>query len=160
MGGLTPDAAPPDLRARRAASSLLPLAGLVAAGGAIGTTARALLEAAFPPAPGGWPWTTFWINIAGSLALGMLLGSLQRSGADSGWRRAVRVGCGTGVIGGFTTYSTFVIEVEQLAAAGRFGPAAAYAVLSAVLGVAAACAGIAMAAGWHHRADGRDGGDS
>lgn len=103
----------------------------------------------------------FWINLAGSLVLGILLESVRRCGPDSGWRRAVRLGCGTGVIGGFTTYSTFVIEVEQLAAAGRLGPGAAYAVLSVALGIAAACAGIAMAAAVsRRRADDRDGGDA
>ncbi|WP_069387158.1 fluoride efflux transporter FluC [Cellulosimicrobium cellulans] len=125
--------------------SLLALAGLVALGGALGTTARAVLEHAWPPPAGGWPWTTFAINVAGSFLLGVLLEALRRAGPDAGWRRAVRLGCGTGVLGGFTTYSTFAVEVERLAAGGDLGLGAAYAVGSVVLGIVAAVGGIVAA---------------
>ena len=131
---------------------LLALAGLVAAGGAVGTTARALLEHAFAPTPGAWPWTTFWINLAGSFVLGALLETLLRSGPDTGRRRAVRLGCGTGVLGGFTTYSTFVVEVERLADGGHVALGAAYGLGSVVLGVLAALGGIALAAAVRGRA--------
>ncbi|MFI2702891.1 FluC/FEX family fluoride channel [Cellulosimicrobium composti] len=131
---------------------LLALAGLVAAGGAVGTTARALLEHAFAPAPGAWPWTTSWINLAGSFVLGALLETLLRSGPDTGRRRAVRLGCGTGVLGGFTTYSTFVVEVERLADGGHVALGAAYGLGSVVLGVLAALGGIALAAAVRRRA--------
>lgn len=125
--------------------SLLALAGLVALGGALGTTARALLEHTWPAPAGSWPWTTFVINVAGSFVLGVLLEALRRVGPDDGWRRAVRLGCGTGVLGGFTTYSTFAVEVERLASGGDLGLGAAYAVGSVVLGIAAAVGGIAAA---------------
>jgi fluoride exporter len=124
---------------------LLALAGVVALGGAVGASARALLESTFPAQPGAWPWTTFWINVVGSFLLGTLLETLVRTGPDEGARRAVRLGCGTGVLGGFTTYSTFVVEVERLASGGHLGLGAAYAVVSVVLGVAAAAGGFAVA---------------
>ncbi|WP_454042034.1 CrcB family protein [Cellulosimicrobium sp. Marseille-Q8652] len=120
-------------------------AGLVVLGGALGTSARAGLEAAFPPTVGGWPWTTFAINVVGSLLLGVLLGALQASGPDDGWRRRVRVLVGTGVVGGFTTYSTFALEVDRLVGAGHGALAVAYALVSVVLGVVAAGAGILLA---------------
>lgn len=135
--------------ARRAAPPLVALAGLVAAGGAVGVLARAGIEQAFPAAPGGWPWATFWINVAGSLALGALLEILVRSGPDHGWRRAVRLGCGTGVLGGFTTYSTFAVETLLLADDGAAAVGIAYALVSVVVGVAAAAAGITLAAAAH-----------
>ena len=142
----------------RRRTPLLALAGLVALGGAVGTTARALLEQAFAPAPGSWPWTTFWINLAGSFVLGALLETLLRSGPDAGWRRGVRLGCGTGVLGGFTTYSTFAVEVERLASGGHIALGAAYALGSVVLGVAAAVGGIALAAAVRRRLVARGGG--
>lgn len=127
------------------------MAGLVALGGAVGTTARAQLEAAFPTPEGGWPWATFAINMVGSLILGMLLESLLRSGSDTGWRRAVRLGCGTGILGGFTTYSTFVLEVEELLRGGHTVVMVAYALVSVVVGVIAAGIGIGMAASMGRR---------
>jgi CrcB protein len=135
----------------RRRTPLLALAGLVALGGAVGTTARALLEQAFAPVPGSWPWTTFWINLVGSFVLGALLETLLRSGPDAGWRRALRLGCGTGVLGGFTTYSTFVVEIERLASGGRAALGAAYALGSVAVGVAAAVAGIGLAAAVRRR---------
>ncbi len=132
------------------------LAALVAVGGALGATARAELAAAFPATTGHWAWTTFWINIAGSALLGALVETLHRCGPDNGWRRCVRLGAGTGLIGGFTTYSTFAVEVERLAADRRLDLAAGYAVGSVVLGIAAACAGIAMVAvAWQPRGGNR-----
>jgi len=136
VAGLTPPAP-------RRTSSTTPLVGaaaLVAAGGTVGVLVRALLEQTFPAAPGAWPWTTFWINVTGSLVLGVLLGWLQR-GPDVGARRRVRLGAGTGVIGGYTTYSTFVIEVEQLLTGGHAATGVVYALVSVVLGVAVAIAG-------------------
>ena len=135
----------------RRPTPLLALAGLVALGGAVGTTARGLLEQAFAPAPGSWPWTTFWINLVGSFVLGALLETLLRSGPDAGWRRGVRLGCGTGVLGGYTTYSTCAVEVERLASGGHAALGAAYALGSVVLGVAAAVGGIALAAAVRRR---------
>ncbi|WP_307802225.1 fluoride efflux transporter FluC [Cellulomonas dongxiuzhuiae] len=121
----------------------LPAAALlVAAGGTLGVLVRALLTQ--PVAPGGWPWRTFAINVLGSFVLGALLALLQR-GPDVGRRRAVRLGVGTGVLGGFTTYSTFALEVEQLLEAGHVVTGVAYALGSVVLGVAAAGVGIVAA---------------
>lgn len=122
---------------------VLGFAGLVAVGSTIGTLIRATAEQAFPATPGDWPWTTFWINMIGSFVLGVLLETLTRTGDDIGWRRIVRIGAGTGVIGGFTTYSTYVVEVDQIVRAGHFPIAAIYAVVSLLLGVAAAGAGLA-----------------
>ncbi|WP_307858105.1 fluoride efflux transporter FluC [Cellulomonas fulva] len=121
------------------------LVGLVFLGGCVGTAVRWALEEAFA-VPTGWPWVTFAINVAGSFLLGLLLELLVRGGADAGWRRAVRLGCGTGVMGGFTTYSTFVLEVDRLGADGELALAVAYPLVSVVLGLAAAAAGMALAA--------------
>lgn len=118
---------------------------LVAIGGAAGTTARWQVSDTFAPDPGHWPWATFTINIVGSLLLGLLLETLLRSGHDAGWRRGVRVGVGTGLLGGFTTYSTFIVETERLVSTGHPWIGGAYAAVSIVVGSLAAFAGIALA---------------
>lgn len=119
----------------------LPLLGAIFAGGAVGTAARAWLQGAVPAAPGAWPWATWGINVAGALLLGVLLETLAASGPDVGWRRAVRLGVGTGMLGGFTTYSAFALDIEQLLRAGAWWLGLGYAVGTLVAGVAAAAAG-------------------
>ncbi len=118
---------------------------MVAAGGMIGTAARATAEAAFPAMPGAIPWTTFVINVMGSLLLGALLETLVLGGPDEGRRRVVRLACGTGVLGGFTTYSTFVAETEQLLRGGAPLTGVGYAVASVAIGVSSAVVGILAA---------------
>jgi CrcB protein len=122
------------------------LALLVAVGATVGTLVRASIELVFPHAPGEWPWATFAINILGSLALGALIEALALRGPDTGRRRMLRLGVGTGVVGGFTTYSTFVVEIDRLATAGAVSMALVYTLASVVLGVVAAAIGAGVAA--------------
>lgn len=133
-------------RARPRSGGMRGWALLVAVGGMVGTLARALLETAVPAAPGTVPWTTLGINLVGSFVLGALLETLAASGPDAGRRKALRLGCGTGVLGGFTTYSTFALEVDRLVESGHAGLGIAYAAGSITLGIIAATAGIAVAA--------------
>ncbi|BDZ48149.1 hypothetical protein GCM10025867_03900 [Frondihabitans sucicola] len=123
---------------------------LVALGGAVGTGIREALALAWPAPPTGFPLTIFLINVVGAFTLGLLLESLSRRGADGGRRRILRLALGTGVLGGFTTYSSFATDV-----ASRLGPstgvALGYAAASILLGSLAAFAGIALAAALHGR---------
>lgn len=144
--------------ARGSAAATAATASLVAAGGAVGALGRALLENALPAASGAWPWTTFTVNVVGSLVLGALLETLLRSGPDRGRRRLVRLGCGTGLLGGFTTYSSFAVEVVRLAQDGHAAVGAAYALVSVLAGVLAALAGILGAGAAHRRRRARRGG--
>ena len=120
------------------------LAGVLL-GGMVGTLIRTVLESAFPPAAGTWPWTTFVINVTGSALLGALLEALVRLGPDRGIRRLLRLGVGTGVIGGFTTYSTFAVEADQLTLAVHPALALGYAVGSIAAGLTAAALAIGAA---------------
>jgi CrcB protein len=82
-------------------------------------------------------WSTVGINIAGSFFLGLLV-------AEQWFGRDLREGLGVGFLGGFTTFSTFSVQVVLEADAGEPGRAAAYVVASVVGGVAAAAAGYAL----------------
>lgn len=119
------------------------LVALVIIGGALGTAARYLITALLPP-PSPVPWAVLGINVLGALLLGVLLETLALRGADAGRRRALRLLLGTGVLGGFTTYSALAVDTVTLGM-HHVLTAAAYAVGSAVLGVVAAATGIALA---------------
>jgi CrcB protein len=85
------------------------------------------------------------INVVGAFALGCLLDSLTRRGADEGARRTARLLLGTGVLGGFTTYSALATGTSLLLTAGQAGAAIAYGLATVVLGGLATFAGIAAA---------------
>ncbi|AXE39807.1 fluoride efflux transporter FluC [Acidipropionibacterium virtanenii] len=123
------------------------LALLVGAGGCLGTLVRALLEGAFGAGHGHFPAMTLAINLVGSAVLGLLLEGLARTGEDAGIRKAVRLGVGTGVIGGFTTYSTFAVETDRLLGGGSPVLGLVYAVVSVSAGLVCAAAGILCARG-------------
>ncbi|ADG73159.1 Camphor resistance CrcB protein [Cellulomonas flavigena DSM 20109] len=142
MAALTPPGTAPGAPGDDTPLALPAGAALVAAGGTLGVLVRALLTS--PAGPGAWPWATFVVNVTGSLVLGALLAVLQR-GPDVGQRRAVRLVVGTGVLGGFTTYSTFALEVHRLVSTGHVVTGVVYALGSVVLGVAAAGVGIVVA---------------
>lgn len=131
--------------APRAAHRHPGLLALIFAGGTLGTGVRAALENAAPADAAGIPWITLIINAIGSLLLGLLLETLARTGADAGRRRAARLTLGTGVLGGFTTYSTFAVETVQRLTSGSVAVGVVYAVVSIVLGATGAAAGFAGA---------------
>lgn len=119
--------------------------GLVFIGGALGTGGRYGVEQWLPAAPGGWPWGTFLVNLVGAYVLGLALESLLRAGPDAGWRRRMRLLVGTGFCGGFTTYSTFMLDTLTLGDDGSPGEAVTYAGVTVILGLACAAGGIATA---------------
>jgi CrcB protein len=154
--GPTPPASAPPAGADRPAHLQWPLIALVALGGAVGTAAREALTLAFPVqtatadgtigsvAPG-LPLTVGVINVGGAFALGILLAALATRGADVGRRRALRLTFGTGVLGGFTTYSALAADTAGLLTSGSAGQqlaGAAYAVGSIVIGGAASGLGM------------------
>jgi CrcB protein len=117
--------------------------GVIVVGGAAGTSLRAALEGAFGAGPGEWPWVTFWINLGGAFMLGALLEGLAGSSLGRTWRRGLQLGLGTGLLGGFTTYSTFSLETVQLLDSGHWPIGLGYALAAVTGGVAAAAGGIA-----------------
>ncbi|MBQ0901135.1 CrcB family protein [Micromonospora sp. U21] len=100
----------------------------IAAGGVLGALARAGLQHAVPPQPTGFPWATFGVNLTGCLLIGVLMAVLGHLG---GGRPLARPFLGVGVLGGFTTFSTYAVDVQQAVVAGA--PATALAYLAATV---------------------------
>ncbi|GEA89928.1 fluoride efflux transporter FluC [Cellulomonas cellasea] len=116
---------------------------LVGVGGAVGGLGRYALTSAFPEAPGAVPWTTWSINVTGSFLLGLLVAGVVGRRLAPAW---VRPALGTGVLGGYTTFSAYAHALDVLATDGHVGTAAGYLVVSLVGGVVAAAAGVALGA--------------
>ncbi|MDA8374224.1 MAG: fluoride efflux transporter CrcB [Actinomycetota bacterium] len=109
-------------------------------GGALGALSRYAISLALPVTAGQMPWGIFLINISGALALGFLLTLLAEQFPRS---RMARPLVGTGFIGAYTTFSTWMTGVVSLARDGAVAAALAYLVLSMVAGVAAVVIGMA-----------------
>jgi CrcB protein len=116
-----------------------PLLLVVAVGGGIGSLARYGIDVALPYGRTDLPVATLLINVVGCLLLGLLV---------AGWPHArwMRPFLGTGVLGGFTTFSAFALETDRLLDRAP-AVAVAYVALSMVLGLAAAAGGLRLAAG-------------
>ena len=119
---------------------------LAAAGGALGAGARHLVNVSmlawFGPA---FPWGTFTVNILGSLLMGIVVeGLMPFSGASAiGWRAFLA----TGILGGFTTFSAFSLDIWVLYERGQFIALFLYLVLSIILSVAGLLLGMALVRG-------------
>jgi CrcB protein len=111
---------------------------LAALGGALGALARWAVTVALPSSPDGWPWATLLVNLTGCLLLGVLVAVLATRFPRADWARPLLA---VGVLGGYTTYSAFAVEVVRLAEAGAASTAITYVVVSVVGGVSAVAAG-------------------
>ncbi len=112
---------------------------VIALGGALGAAARYGLARALPHSPGEFPWSTLLTNVAGCLAIGVLMVLVVEQLPAS---RLVRPFFGTGLLGGFTTFSTYAVDTRALLAAGRPALAAAYLLGTLVLGLVAVLVGL------------------
>ena len=123
----------------------------VALGGVVGALLRAAVSYALPHEPSAWPWATFVVNLAGCLALGLVLAVVdarhERWLTDRPRRaRLARPFLASGVLGGFTTFSTFSLEAVRLVEAGLAPLALLYTTSSVVLGVLLVLSGRALGA--------------
>ena len=118
---------------------------LVMAGGALGAGARWMVGRwavqAFGP---GFPWGTLGVNLAGGLLMGLLVGVMAARGGSE----AARLFVGVGVLGGFTTFSAFSLEMVLMLERGQAGLALGYALASVIGAGAALWAGLAVARAW------------
>ncbi|MEU6860745.1 fluoride efflux transporter CrcB [Glycomyces sp. NPDC046736] len=111
----------------------LAVLGAVALGGAIGAAARYAAAVAWPTADGTFPATTMVVNIAGCALIGVLMVVVTEKQVHP----LTRPFLGTGVLGGFTTFSTYVLDIEVLLKAGEAATAVAYLALTLVAALAA-----------------------
>jgi CrcB protein len=129
-----------DLHDPRQRTELRPsVLAAIAVGGALGGLARHGLQVAFPTKV--FPWATFGINVSGCLLIGVLMVVIARRLPNA---KLLRPFAGVGILGGFTTFSTYVLDIRNVVAAGRPGLALLYLFGTLLAAVAAVWAGMAL----------------
>ncbi|MGW3200718.1 fluoride efflux transporter CrcB [Streptomyces sp. NPDC001118] len=118
-----------------------PVVAVVALGGALGACARYGLTLVWPTPPGSFPWATFWTNAVGCAVIGVFMVLITEVWAA---HRLVRPFFGTGILGGFTTFSTYAVDIRRLVDGGRPGLGLGY--LAATLCAALAAVWLASVA--------------
>ena len=116
----------------------------VMAGGAVGAALRFQLGRLLPASVGGWPWPTFIANVAGGLAMGLLAAWVLRQSEAA---EPMRLLLGVGLLGGFTTFSAFSLEMAMMVERGQGMLAFGYALASVILALAALFVGLSLGRG-------------
>ena len=111
---------------------------VIAAGGVVGAELRYATGLLLPAHPPAFPWATVLVNVVGGFAMGALTAGIDRSRTP---HPLLRPFAGVGVLGGFTTFSTYSTDTVRLLDAGRVLPALGYAALTLVAALAATLAG-------------------
>jgi CrcB protein len=112
----------------------------VAVGGSIGATGRWAIRSTYDVVPGDWPWPTLVVNIIGCLLIGVASRRLERGSLR--WNAII-----TGLHGGFTTMSSFAVELNDMVDLDRTGSAVAYGAVTLGAGAAAVTLGLATSPG-------------
>jgi fluoride exporter len=123
--------------------SPVPVLAAISAGGVIGALARYGLATAWPHDPVGFSWAIWTVNVSGCFLIGVLMVLIARRRPK---RRLIRPFLGVGILGGYTTFSTSVVDVQQAAAHGAAGVALLYLGATIVGALLAAWAGGALTA--------------
>jgi CrcB protein len=124
---IDPDA--PSDEPGRPPGGLGPVVLAVTVGGVAGALARYAAARLWPSPARAFPWTTLWVNLLGCLLIGVLLVLVtERRPVHPLWRPLL----GTGVLGGFTTFSTYSVDLQVRLAAGAIGQAVAYGSATAI----------------------------
>ena len=113
----------------------------IAAGGVLGAEARYGLSVLMPHEPGQWPLATWLTNVSGCFLIGILMVVITELTSP---HRLVRPFLGVGILGGYTTFSTAMVDVQQMALAGHGGAALGYMLATVTAAVAAAFAGVTL----------------
>jgi CrcB protein len=114
----------------------LPVIGV---GGMVGASARYALEEAWPHADTGVPWATLVINASGCLLIGVVMVAVTEAGPRHPFWRPL---LGVGVLGGYTTFSTYAVQVQQAIQAGSPVLAVAYLVGTVAASLVAVTIGV------------------
>jgi CrcB protein len=152
-----PDAAPPDadvdphVPARRSElrgaapasrSTSASVLAAISAGGVAGALARYGLATAWPHPPHGFPWSTFVINVTGCFLIGVLMVIVTEVVTH---KPLLRPFLGVGVLGGYTTFSTYVVDIQRAAGEGAPLVALSYLALTLVGALLAVYGGTVLA---------------
>jgi CrcB protein len=113
---------------------MAPVLAAVAAGGLMGACARYGAALIWPTAPNNFPWTTFGVNVVGCSVIGVFMVLITDLWTP---HRLVRPFFGTGVLGGFTTFSTYAVDIQRLVSEDRARTAVAYLGLTPAAALAA-----------------------
>lgn len=113
---------------------------MIAVGGAIGGLGRHGLAVAMPHGSGSFPWSTFVTNVAGCLLIGVMMVLVTEVAGRP--HRLIRPFLGVGVLGGFTTFSTYTVEGQQLLVDGNAWLGMAYLLTTLVASLTAVQLGI------------------
>jgi fluoride exporter len=114
---------------------------VVAAGGALGALARWAVAEGLPHSGGSFPWATLLTNVVGCFLIGVLMVVVIERLPE---QRLVRPFLGIGILGGFTTFSTYTVDTRTLLAADRPALAAAYLIGTLVVGLLAVVLGLRL----------------
>lgn len=120
----------------------MPVAIAVAVGGALGSWLRYVVTTEVTDRAGVVGTGTFAVNIAGAFLLGLMFGLIETRFPET--PRWIGSGISIGVLGGFTTFSSYTLDAFRQAEDGRWWLAAAYVIGTVALGLAAAVVGIAL----------------
>jgi CrcB protein len=118
------------------------LLGTIAAGGVLGAVGRYGLAVAMPHAPTGFPWSTFLTNVSGAFLIGLLMVLIAEVLPA---HPLIRPFLGVGVLGGYTTFSTSIVDTQQLVVAGAARSALLYLFATLACAVLATLAGTLLA---------------
>lgn len=121
--------------------STVSVLAVISVGGVIGALARYQAGRSWPVPPAGFPWSTVAVNVSGCLLIGVLLTVLtERPGAHP----LIRPFLATGVLGGYTTFSTYTVDLHRLVTTGHAGTAGLYLVGTLAAALAATTLGMQL----------------
>jgi CrcB protein len=115
------------------------LLAAIAAGGVLGSLGRHAVGLALPHAPAEFPWGTFVVNVSGSAVMGVLFVWVLSMDRPHPWLRPF---LGVGLLGGWTTFSSYAVEGRDLFVSGNGWLGMAYVVGSLVVGLFAVGVGV------------------
>ena len=128
-------------RRRRLGPRQWAVLGMISCGGVLGALGRHGLAVTWPHPPGGFPWATFMINVTGCLLIGAMMVLATEVWSS---RRLLRPFLGVGVLGGYTSFSAYVLDTQQTLAAGAPRVAVAYLAATVITALAAVWAAAAV----------------
>ena len=122
------------LRVRPAFRTQVPVVAVVALGGGAGAVARYAASLWWPTPAHGFPWTILWVNVVGCAVIGVFMVIITEVRTA---HPLLRPFFGTGVLGGFTTFSTYAVDVRDLLDGGKAGAGLVYLAVTPLAALAA-----------------------